>query len=109
MNHQIEEAAREIIEAASDRQDERFCRLLASWQPDFERIISKHLSSGWVKVTPETMPPNLTRYLVAFQYPDGGSNVMEGVYAGAGEWVDVTCDKLPGTVTHWQNIPSPPE
>jgi hypothetical protein len=97
VKQQIEEAAREIR--------------ANNWLTEQEvaAIISKHLSSGWVKVTPETMPPNLTRYLIAFQYPDGGSNVMEGVYAGAGEWVDVTCDKLPGTVTHWQNIPSPPE
>jgi hypothetical protein len=85
-------------------------------------IISKHLSSGWVKVTPETMPPKdgsevilrvkragVTGSVVAHYMPGGyciedHPAIEEGWYF----WNKSYFDLAPNP-THYQLLPSPPE
>jgi hypothetical protein len=117
MNHQIQEAAREI--------QGRFMPVLNAsakyvFAQEVAAIISKHLTEQWVK-TPETMPEEKMEVVVACFPNDGEPFPMEGVYRIGNEWFSDNEDgrwclnEYNFNVTHWMEkselppLPSPPE
>lgn len=73
----------------------------------------------WIKVTPETMPPDGKTVMATVKFPDGTKHVFPEVRYGEDGWerlVDAINDywigigfAIQGTVTHWMPCPEPAE
>jgi hypothetical protein len=111
VKQQIEEAAKKIEELAIMLGAKPLCdsiELREKVMKDYLLpIISKHLSSGWVKVTPETMPPfGVDVYLWSIH---GWPTVGQLRKFDNDEWYWKNHADFPTECfTHWM-IPSPPE
>lgn len=81
---------------------------------------AKYSFGTWVKVTPETLPPDKEPVLATICYPDSVDN-MKAVWADvrynhdsekweylSNSWQSVWSD-VEGEVTHWMSYPSPAE
>lgn len=71
---------------------------------------------GWIKVTPETMPPDMEPVIVTLRFSDtDGKFVWADVRHNGEKWEylsncwDNTWSDVDGEVTHWMQYPEPAE